>query len=30
MEALLDGLTEEERTGLLRGLEGVRRLVATE
>ncbi|HKC76615.1 MAG TPA: MarR family transcriptional regulator [Chloroflexota bacterium] len=30
MEALLGGLTEEERTGLLRGLEGVRRLVATE
>ena len=30
MEALLDGLTEEERTGLLRGLEGVRRLVAPE
>ena len=30
MEALLGGLTEEERTGLLRGLEGVRRLVAAE
>ena len=30
MEALLGGLTEEERTGLLRGLAGVRRLVASE
>ena len=30
MEALLGGLTEEERSGLLRGLEGVRRLVAPE
>ena len=30
MEALLGGLTEEERTGLLRGLEGVRRLLASE
>ena len=27
MEVLLGGLTEEERAGLLRGLEGVRRLV---
>jgi DNA-binding MarR family transcriptional regulator len=30
MESLLGGLSEEERAGLLRGLEGVRRLVATE
>jgi DNA-binding MarR family transcriptional regulator len=30
MESLLGGLTEEERAGLLRGLEGVRRLVASE
>jgi MarR family transcriptional regulator for hemolysin len=27
MEALLDGLTEEERAGLMLGLDGVRRLV---
>src|SRR5256885_1845042 len=30
MEALLAGLSAEERAGLLRGLEGVRRLVASD
>ena len=30
MEVLLGGLTEEERAGFLRGLEGVRRLVASD
>ena len=29
METLLDGLSEEERAGLIRGLEGVRRVLGT-